>query len=142
MQALVAMKEKGMPSPFPNARLLELQYFFTHDYEQIVSVLGMFPRLRDLVLHTKLKSPRPEPEESWVKSDLFLMHLQTVNITWAKGDDSMFPLIEFLIKHARNLEKMVIWEEGANPHKLLLKMERSSPSDDHEFIFEPTKLYL
>lgn len=144
LQALRAMTAKSMPSPFPNARILELE-FFSHEYEQILGVLELFPKLRNLVLETTTKGPQPESEEGWLKFDrsnfpnLFLMHLRTVDVTWTKGDDSIFPLIDFLLKYARNLEKMVVWENGAKPRKLLLKMERC---DDHEFIFDPTKLYL
>lgn len=98
MKALGAMKEKHKPSPFPNANYLELIVSSSQVYEQIVGVLEIFPKLRNLVLETTCKSTPPLSKEWWPEferdfSDLFLLQLRTVDVSWNKDDDSIFPLI-------------------------------------------------
>lgn len=144
MKALGAMKEKHKLSPFPNANYLEHRVSKSQVYEQIVGVLEIFPNLKNLVVETTCKSTPPLWKEGWPMfernfSDSFLLQLRTVHVSWTKDDDSIFPLIQILLKHASKLEKLVFRENRSKPPRTpwkslymasekLLKMQRSSPN--------------
>lgn len=65
------------------------------------------------------------------------MRLKTVTITWYVDSTSMFSFIEFVLKNASKLEKMVIQAKPIDSHppdlffeiaQKLLRMPRSSPN--------------
>ncbi|KAH6808733.1 hypothetical protein C2S51_026516 [Perilla frutescens var. frutescens] len=136
--------------PFSNIKFLKLNASRV-DYEVLVGGLVMFPELKMLVLQDEMVVHHLNYLES-VKFDAysslkfeeylptsFLRQLRTVEITWDKDDDSIFPFLEIVLKYARKLEKMVIRvirEEGMMPpsdslfmaSQKLLGMPRSSPN--------------
>lgn len=135
------MREEDKFYLFPHVGYLGLNVC-SREYKQIVVILEMFPDMRKLVLDTTYKSV-PKHIEGSIKFDtglsyLFLRRLERVDVTWNKGDDSIFPLIQFLLKKGRNLEKMVFrerrtgsrtsWKSLFMAVQKLVRMPRSSPT--------------
>lgn len=112
------MTKKHLVSPFSNIKFLKLKL---HDVgcKQIERVLEIFPKMKMLAI---LDEYEPDEDESRRRSKFvanlpksFLPQLKTVKITWAEGDDSIFPFIEILLKYGSNLEKIVIRVTGLRP---------------------------
>lgn len=109
------MKNKHLLPTLSNVNCLELKICCVVEYEEIVDGLEIFPQLRTLAIETEpnLYCPtRAEEAENNLDSETnipkpFLLQLRTVDATWTKGDTSLFPLIEYVLKHASRLEKMV-----------------------------------
>ncbi|KAH6769737.1 hypothetical protein C2S52_014540 [Perilla frutescens var. hirtella] len=125
-------KRKHLLSPFPNVKFLTL-YAICVEYGQIFGLLEIFPKLKMLVLQDESKA-RPYTYPKSLKFDAksslkfeanlpksFLQQLRAVEITLAESDNSIFPFIEILLKHASNLEKMVI---------CVIRVDRMMPSSD------------
>lgn len=124
-----------------NVKLLELKDC-NQEYEEIVDFLQMFPNLRSLVVESTYKGLRKDfkrcVEFDRILSDSFLLRLIRVELTWTDGDESIFPLIEILLKYGRNLEKMILrekqiewytsWKSLFRSSQKLLRMHRSSPT--------------
>lgn len=135
------MKGKGKVPSLPNAKFLRLKNW-SQECIQVLGAIEICPNLRDLVLETTYHSPGIKDRGSWVKFErkkfpkLFLHQVRTVDVTWRKGDDSVFPLIQILLKYAKNLEKMVFrmkktepytpWKSKVMISQKLLRMQRSS----------------
>lgn len=143
-QALVSLRKKNILSPFPNVRYLKINGIL-EEYEEIVHLLEIFPKLERLVLKQvkKLANNRQvgNAKASQHKfganfPDSFLRELCSISIDWMDGQDCVFPLIEMLLKHANELEKMVftVKESADSSNSLLLasqkilKMPKSSPT--------------
>lgn len=140
-QALGDVKEKGKLPSLPNAKFLKL-INWTRECIQVLGAIEICPNLRDLVLETEYRSAKIGDGGSWDKFERkkfpkpFLHQLRTVDVTWRKGDDSIFPLIQIFLKYAKNLEKMVFRMKKTEPYtswkykvmvsQKLLRMQRSS----------------
>lgn len=113
-QAFVVMKCKNMLPPFPDVVELCLASCFD-EYEHIACLLGVFPKLDRLFLQTEKRCKRKwhGKYEAHLPNS-FLNELRTIMITWDEGEDSVFPLLEILMKHARGLERMVLRIEKAS----------------------------
>ncbi|KAH6769738.1 hypothetical protein C2S52_014541 [Perilla frutescens var. hirtella] len=143
-------KKKNLLSPLSNVKFLKLHAYF-EGYEDIVNLLEIFPKVKMLVLQEErevqfvnLLTSTKFNAKSCLKfqvhlPDSFLLHLREVEISWADNDDSIFPFIEIVLKHACNLERIVIRVirvEGLMPpsdslflaSRKLLRMQRSSPN--------------
>ncbi|XP_057771479.1 putative F-box protein At1g49610 isoform X2 [Salvia miltiorrhiza] len=148
IKVLGAMIKRCMTSSFPNVKSLHLGFCF-NDYKLLVGLLQSFPQLKKLVLEYKVGNEIHEKQQSLnfdAKSSLkfeayppeSFLQLRTVEVTWDEDeDDDVFPFLEFLLKYASNLEKMVFKVKGIMPPKRpskslfrasqkLLRMPRSS----------------
>lgn len=124
-----------------NVKLLELKDC-NQEYEEIIDFLQIFRNLRSLVVESTYKGLRKDfkscIEFDKILSDSFLLRLIRVELTWTDGDESIFPLIEILLKYGRNLEKMILrekqiewytsWKSLFRSSQKLLRMHRSSPT--------------
>ncbi|KAH6756220.1 hypothetical protein C2S53_004319 [Perilla frutescens var. hirtella] len=149
IEVLGAMKEKSLLSTMANVKFLKLIECSFVEYELIAGLLETFPRLKMLVLDQDATKAvqyddDPEPRKFDAKSHLnfqtnlpnsFLRQLREVKVTWEEGDDSIFPLIQIVLKYASKLEKMAFGVKGtvsSNSLVLasqkLLRMKRSSPT--------------
>lgn len=135
-----------MLPPFPDVVELKLEGCF-EEYQQIAGLLAIFPELDRLSLKPdeliKRKSQGREPVKSEARlPNSFLKELRTISITWDESEDSIFPLIEILLKHSSRLEKMVFRLNKASSDSLLLQsasekvlsMPRSSPTAELVFL--------
>ncbi|XP_057771471.1 F-box/LRR-repeat protein At3g26922-like isoform X8 [Salvia miltiorrhiza] len=145
---LGAMIKRCMNSSYPNVKSLELRYCFS-DYKLLVGLLESFPQLKKLVIvcsggygtHENRESLNFDAK-SYLKFEAYppksFLQLRTVVVTWDEDDD-VFPFLEYLLKYAINLEKMVVNVKGIMPPQLpskslflasqkLLRMPRSSPT--------------
>ncbi|XP_057771472.1 F-box/LRR-repeat protein At3g26922-like [Salvia miltiorrhiza] len=144
-KVLGAMTKRCMNSSFPNVKSLQLGFCFND--KLLVGLLESFPQLKKLVL--KCRVGIHENQESLnfdAKSSLkfeayppkSFLQLRTVEVNWFE-DDNIFPFLEFLLKYASNLEKLVFRVEGIMPSQppskslflasqKLLRMPRSSPT--------------
>ncbi|XP_057771466.1 putative F-box protein At1g49610 isoform X3 [Salvia miltiorrhiza] len=149
IKVLGAMIKRCMNSSFPNVKSLQLGFCF--NYKLLVGLLESFPQLKKLVLNCIVGFWMHENQESLnfdAKSSLkfeayppeSFLQLRTVEVIWDEDeDDEVFPFLEFLLKYASNLEKMVFRVRGIMPPKCpskslfrasqkLLRMPRSSPT--------------
>lgn len=109
------MKNKYLLPTLSNVNCFELKICCFVEYEQIVDGVEIFPQLKTLAIETEYNVYYPtRAEQGESNLDLetnlprpFLLQLRTVDATWKKGDTSLFQLIEFVLKHASRLEKMV-----------------------------------
>ncbi|XP_057771462.1 putative F-box protein At1g49610 isoform X1 [Salvia miltiorrhiza] len=148
IKVLGAMIKRCMNSSYPNVKSLELRYCFS-DYKLLVGLLESFPQLKKLVIvcsggygtHENRESLNFDAK-SYLKFEAYppksFLQLRTVVVTWDEDDD-VFPFLEYLLKYAINLEKMVVNVKGIMPPQLpskslflasqkLLRMPRSSPT--------------
>ncbi|KAH6756218.1 hypothetical protein C2S52_014545 [Perilla frutescens var. hirtella] len=145
IKALGDMKKKDLLSPFPNVKFLHLNVCF-EEHDKIMDLLQIFPELNRLVLQDEMEAGEllNFDAESKVKFETnlpksFLLQLRRVEFTWSGGDNSIFPLIEIVLKYASKLEKMVFRVKKIVPSNLLvlaqklLRMLKYSPTT--EFIF-------
>lgn len=139
-QALGAMRI--ILPPFPKVERLKLNTCI-EECKQIVQLLEIFPQLKTLVLqHKKAKKHFHCKESFEFEANLpnsFLQELRIITITCAEVEDSIFPLIEILLKHASKLEKMVFRvKETPSPSNSsflkMIKMTRSSPNAELVFL--------
>ncbi|XP_057788552.1 putative F-box protein At1g49610 [Salvia miltiorrhiza] len=140
IEVLESMRSRCLNSSFPNVKSVQLGYRF-NDYEILVSLLEIFPQLKKLVLQPKQKDHYHDGRESLSFDDKsylkfeaklpksFVLQLKTIEVTWVDGDN-VFPFLEFLLKYASKLEKMVF---------RVRKIKSSRPSD---FLFLVSKKLL
>lgn len=134
--------KKGLFPSSSNAKFLKLNNR-SAKYEQVVDVLKIFPKLEMLVLDMR---GHYQHVEELIRFDAnlpesFLLKLRRIEITWGERDNLIFPFIKIVLKHASNLEKMVIQVMPPAPpstslflaSQKLLTMQRSSLAA--EFIF-------
>lgn len=99
---------------FYNVTFLKLSGCF-REHKKIASILKCFPLVERLVLEEQTQEQNGGGDESLEFEtnlpSLFLLQLRTVEVTWAKGNDSIFPSMQVLLKYASNLEKMVFKEK-------------------------------
>ncbi|KAH6756217.1 hypothetical protein C2S53_004316 [Perilla frutescens var. hirtella] len=147
IKVLGAMEKKHLLSPLPNVKFLKLNGILSEG-EEIAGLLEIFPELKMLVIEDE-DDERCEYhhreslvfERNLPKS--FLLQLRTVEVTWCwhEGDNSIFPFIQFLLKYASKLEKMVFRLKGIMPpeqqpeywfwgSQKVLKMPKSSRTAD------------
>ncbi|XP_057789326.1 F-box/LRR-repeat protein At3g26922-like isoform X1 [Salvia miltiorrhiza] len=140
IKSVGAMKSKHYLSPLPIAIILRL-VVSPKEYKHIVVVLELFPNLRNLYIDTIYKNCVAEHAESLFEfdhnlPDWFLQLLVRVDVI---GDDSIFPLIQILLKYATNLVVMDFTLEKGKQSGIpckslfmvslkLLEMEISSPN--------------
>lgn len=140
------MKNVYMLSPFPNVKVLKLNSSFG-EYEEIVHLLEIFPELEILVLRQEKANKqflRPGQDSLKFESEIlssFVQQLRRIMITWGECENSIFPLIEILLKHTSKLEKMVVrLKDTSNPFMLFVasqkvqSMPRSSPTAELIFL--------
>ncbi|XP_057771470.1 F-box/LRR-repeat protein At3g26922-like isoform X7 [Salvia miltiorrhiza] len=145
---LGAMIKRCMNSSFPNVNSLHLGFCF-NDYKLLLDLLESFPQLKKLVLEDRREYEIHKTQESlnfdansYLNFEAYppesFLQLRTVEVTWNE-DDKVFPFIEFLLKYASNLEKMVFRVKRTMPpqrpskslfwvSQKLLRMPRSSPT--------------
>ncbi|XP_057771469.1 F-box/FBD/LRR-repeat protein At5g56420-like isoform X6 [Salvia miltiorrhiza] len=148
IKVLGAMIKRCMNSSFPNVNSLHLGFCF-NDYKLLLDLLESFPQLKKLVLEDRREYEIHKTQESlnfdansYLNFEAYppesFLQLRTVEVTWNE-DDKVFPFIEFLLKYASNLEKMVFRVKRTMPpqrpskslfwvSQKLLRMPRSSPT--------------
>lgn len=147
-QVLGAMNKKCLLSPLSKVKFLKFSASFSK-HEQIAGLLQIFPKLKRLVIEDKIEGDlvyEDENEDDYQDDrdslefeanfpNSFLLHLKTVEVTWVKGDRSIFLFIEILLKYASKLEKMVFRMPSSRlfyspfmASQKLLRMPRSSPT--------------
>ncbi|KAH6769743.1 hypothetical protein C2S52_014546 [Perilla frutescens var. hirtella] len=118
IKVLGAMENKHLLSPLPNVKFLKLNGILSEG-EEIAGLLELFPELKMLVIedvdgessgYQSLEFERNLPKS-------FLLQLRTIEATWLwdEGDRSILPFIQFLLKYASKLEKMVFRLKGMMP---------------------------
>ncbi|KAH6808737.1 hypothetical protein C2S51_026520 [Perilla frutescens var. frutescens] len=145
-QMLVRMKKKCWLSPLLSVKYLKLMINASFDeHRQIVGLLEIFPNLKTLVVQHQnvvianysyqIRRARESLEFETKLPISFPLQLRTIEVTWAEGGNSIFPLIEIVLKHASKLEKMVFRVKGTIPSNSLFlasqklqRMTRSSPT--------------
>lgn len=122
---------------FLNVKFLKL-HAFCEEYEQIVNLLEIFPKLNMLVLQNENENEHLVALHNSLKFDAesclefeanipksFLRQLRTFEITWKEDDNSIFPFIEIVLKYASKLEKMVM---------RVIRAKEIMPSSDSLFL--------
>ncbi|KAL8510289.1 hypothetical protein ACS0TY_017192 [Phlomoides rotata] len=139
VQAFGASRKKHLISPLPNVKFLELDVCRIK-LGDMMDLLGIFPNLKMLVIEQEAFTKPPDfntvncMEFGTNLSRSFLRQLKVVEISARLPDFSIFEFIEFLLKHAIMLEKLVLRSRGitSSQHKSfskkLLSMPRSSPT--------------
>ncbi|KAL8549984.1 hypothetical protein ACS0TY_008707 [Phlomoides rotata] len=132
-----ASQKNNLFSPLPNVEFLEVEVYL-NELVKMVNLLGMFPNLKTLVI----KDCTYQHSENYSKieaniSRSFLPQLKIIEITSSFCCSSTFQCIEFLLKHCRMLEKLVVRAKRYSSHpkaleiaERLLRMPRSSPTAD------------
>ncbi|KAL8523369.1 hypothetical protein ACS0TY_013360 [Phlomoides rotata] len=140
VQVLVATHKKYLHSALPSVKFLKLN--LGHEFGDVIDLLGIFPNLKVLLIkhqdYTRMPPDFNAVNYMEVESNLFLLELKTVEISSNFYDFSIFGFIEFLLKHAVKLERLVLrffsWATPCRQEKLfrisekLLTMPRSSPT--------------
>ncbi|XP_057771500.1 F-box protein At5g03100-like [Salvia miltiorrhiza] len=148
-----AMIERCMNSSSPNVKSLQLGFYFEESY--FAGIIEIFPLLKKLVIKFTKKDRHDDyreylgfDSENYLEFEAnlpkpFLLQLRIVEVTWIEGA-VIFPFLEFLLKYASKLERIVFRVKGftspSHPSKLLLlasqkllRMPKSSPAA--QFIF-------
>ncbi|XP_057772057.1 uncharacterized protein LOC130991713 [Salvia miltiorrhiza] len=138
IQFLVDMKANDMLVQFPNAEFLELE-FYSYRVPVILAVLGMFPKLKMLIVR-QYDYMYESVASEMVSLSPSLLHLETVKIYIHDKEFSISPLVEYVLENAEVLEEMVLQPYLLLPYgeennkeafildlKKLLGMWRSSP---------------
>ncbi|XP_022849225.1 putative F-box protein At1g49610 isoform X1 [Olea europaea var. sylvestris] len=148
IKELSAMEKNDLPSPPLNLKRLSVDTYIGKDVlAGILNLLEISPDLSILEI-MDLRSYEDGSEffcrnvggnfKSQLElRDSFNMRLKTVTITWYVDSTSLFSFIEFVLKNASKLEKMVIQAKPIDSHppdlffeiaQKLLRMPRSSPN--------------
>ncbi|XP_057771484.1 uncharacterized protein LOC130991342 isoform X5 [Salvia miltiorrhiza] len=153
-KVLGAMIERCVNSSSPNVKSLQLKFHFIKQ-RCFVGMIEIFPLLKKLVVkvraddrgHYNRDALNVDPESYLeIEANLpksFVLQLRSVEVTWIEGD-TIFSLLEFLLKFASKLEKMVFRVKRTLPpahpsnslrvaSQRLLRMPRSSLAA--QFIF-------
>ncbi|KAL8513983.1 hypothetical protein ACS0TY_013192 [Phlomoides rotata] len=139
VQVLVATHKKYLHSALPSVKFLNLN--LGCEFGDVIDLLGIFPNLKVLLIkHPVYRKPPDFNAVNYMEfeSNLFLLELKTVEISSDFYDFSIFGCIEFLLKHAVKLERLVLrifsWTTSCRQERLfrisekLLTMPRSSPT--------------
>ncbi|XP_057773708.1 uncharacterized protein LOC130993003 [Salvia miltiorrhiza] len=147
LEVLGAMIEGCMNSSSPNGKLLQFRFYCN----KVVVTIEIFPLSKKLVI----KVERRRYEDSiWAEPNIyrefeenlpmaFVLQLMTVEYILVEGD-IIFPCLEFLLKNASSLEKIVFRVKRSVQHsqsleslfhasRELLKMPRSSRTAEFSF---------
>ncbi|KAH6808724.1 hypothetical protein C2S51_026507 [Perilla frutescens var. frutescens] len=150
-KVLAVMKGESLFSPLSNVKLLRLSYDNLIKPNEIVGLLKIFPKLKMLDISVRrmvYSSKHPgnklskqdigEPLNSEVNTiKSLMMQLRIVEIGWVKYEKSILQFIEFFLKHATVLEKIVIQKSGGKKvesddmilaAEKLLSLQRSFPT--------------
>ncbi|XP_057773712.1 F-box/LRR-repeat protein At3g26922-like [Salvia miltiorrhiza] len=136
LKVLIAMIEGCMNSSSPNVKSLQFRFYYTKD-----GVIEIFPLSKKLVVNVGERTLCANPnmylkfEENLPMS--FVLQLRTVEVILVEEGDIIFPLLEFLLRNASKLEKIVFRVKGftrlsrpseslLRASQRLLKMPRSS----------------
>lgn len=137
VQVVGAMKNKDLLSPMANVKFLKLNAYLRESAE-IAGLLMIFPKVERLVLEDADECSffySKEPLRFEVNlPESFLLQLKTVEVIWGWWWVGYcfppLPFIQFVLRHASKLEKIVIRSKDASdtPYKAaeeLLTMTRS-----------------
>ncbi|XP_057771461.1 F-box/FBD/LRR-repeat protein At5g56420-like [Salvia miltiorrhiza] len=140
-KGLGAMIEGYTYSSYPNVKSLLLRFH----YFKFVSMIEISPPLKKLVIEVRERCMFSDLQNSLgvdreiyleLKKNIpmcFVLQLRTIEVTFFEGleADIVFPLLEFLLKNASKLEKIVFRVKGPlnsllRASQKLMKMPRSS----------------
>ncbi|XP_057772064.1 F-box protein At5g03100-like [Salvia miltiorrhiza] len=111
IESLLDMKKKYMVLQFPNVEFLMQEWDMSvYCLLDLLGLLEMFPQLKTFVfrLDKALHNLKPIFRKATTFPRAFLFHLNTVEITWFAEDPSIFESIEYLLRKAPFLHKMVL----------------------------------
>ncbi|KAL8549987.1 hypothetical protein ACS0TY_008709 [Phlomoides rotata] len=135
-QMIGAALKKNLFSPLPNVVFLKVGVDLFEPVE-MVHLLEIFPNLKMLVIEDQSYLPRINAEFKTNLTKSFMLQLKIIEIISDFYNSSMFPYVEFLLKHCSMLEKLVVWAKCSTSHspvrlleiaERLLRMPRSSPN--------------
>ncbi|XP_057771450.1 F-box/LRR-repeat protein At3g26922-like [Salvia miltiorrhiza] len=148
LQVLGAMIEGCMNSSSPNVKLLRFRFYC----DEVAVTIVIFPLSQKLVI--KVEERARYEDSIWADPFnyrefeenlpmLFVLQLRTVEYNLVEGD-IIFPCLEFLLKNASRLEKIVFRVKGSMRHsrrleslfrasQKLLKIPRSSRTAEFTF---------
>ncbi|KAL8509599.1 hypothetical protein ACS0TY_016721 [Phlomoides rotata] len=141
VQVFGASHEKCSFSPLPNVKFLKLD-IRRIELGDMVELLGIFPNLKTLVIehHASTRPPflnaKNNMEFKTNLSKSSLLQMKIIEITGHSFDLKFFGFIEFFLKHAIMLEKLVLRYTGITSSceqqktfsEKLLSLPRSSPT--------------
>lgn len=141
-QVLGASQKKNFSLPLPNVLFLKLR-IQSIELVEMVHLLEIFPNLKMLVIYEiNIRNPSDISAANYLEletnlSKSFLLQLKIIDITSNFFDSSIYQCIEFFLKHASVLEKLVIRTHSPASHFYahflevagrLLSMSRPSPA--------------